>query len=907
MSRTFGTLNRVPKGWYIVAEPQVMIRLKRVFAKVDEDARGGALISDSAENALDLVWFTQRYPLITGEGAYLKARAVEQMSLEARVKSMLGPGYVPREYRLALPLRTYQRIAADLASKTRRLLLADEVGLGKAQPLDAQVLTPGGWRRMGDLRVGDLVVDPDTGVAVEVTGVYPQGEREVFRVVTADGASAECCDEHLWTVRTSNDRARGTSRTLPLSEIRIRVRDRKGPNEVARYFLPLAEPVDFGGASLRVNPWLLGALLGDGGLTGGNVRITIADPDTQARAQASCPPGIALRREPDSITYRFSKERWMGRQNVLLDQLRSLGMMGCGAASKRIPRAAMTMPVADRVELLRGLMDTDGTIGKDGCPITFTTISPGLADDVAELVGGLGGFTSRSSRVTSYTHNGERRAGQRAFTLNVRVPFCPFHMPKKVARWRPPLLARAIRSVEPVGIKPVQCIRVESKRNLYITDGFIVTHNTASSIGMLCEAGARPALVVTLTHLPRQWQLEVKRFMPGASTHVLRGTRPYHFGNPDVVICNYHKLDAWHQALAGCFRTVIFDEAQELRRNDSNKYRAAKHIVEKARIRVGLTATPIYNFGGELHSVMDVIAPGSLGTWDEFKREWCEGASDLRGPSKVAIKDPRALGSYMLEAGLMLRRTRRDVGRELAALTNVPHAIGADLKAIDDIASDAAELARIILAQGGRARGEQLHAAEEFSNRLRQATGIAKAKAVAAFVKMLVESGESVLLFGWHRVVYKLWAEELKDLNPVFFTGTETPLQKQTAKDEFLAGRSKVLVMSLRAGAGIDGLQKVCRTVVYGELDWSPGVHHQATGRIHRDGQADPVVAYYLIAEEGSDPVVSDTLGMKRAQSDAMLDPKAPLVSMGQADPDRIKKLAAAFLEQRRVGGRRAA
>jgi SNF2 family DNA or RNA helicase len=104
--------------------------------------------------------------------------------------------------------------------------------------------------------------------------------------------------------------------------------------------------------------------------------------------------------------------------------------------------------------------------------------------------------------------------------------------------------------------------------------------------------------------------------------------------------------------------------------------------------------------------------------------------------------------------------------------------------------------------------------------------------------------------------------------------------------------------MSLRAGAGLDGLQSACRTVVFGELDWSPGVHEQCIGRVARDGQKDPVAAYFLIAEMGSDPVIADVLGVKTAQIEGIRDPDAALVEQ-QIDPDKVKRLAEAFLEQR--------
>jgi hypothetical protein len=86
--------------------------------------------------------------------------------------------------------------------------------------------------------------------------------------------------------------------------------------------------------------------------------------------------------------------------------------------------------------------------------------------------------------------------------------------------------------------------------------------------------------------------------------------------------------------------------------------------------------------------------------------------------------------------------------------------------------------------------------------------------------------------------------------------------------------------------------------VVFGELDWSPGVHEQAIGRLHRDGQTDTVTAYYLQADEGSDPVIADVLGVKRQQIEGFRDPDGPLVRQLATDLDRVKKLAESFLQQ---------
>jgi SNF2 family DNA or RNA helicase len=446
---------------------------------------------------------------------------------------------------------------------------------------------------------------------------------------------------------------------------------------------------------------------------------------------------------------------------------------------------------------------------------------------------------------------------------------------------------------------------------------------TVMAICTFTDARTLPALVVTLTSLPRQWEAEIARFAPHLRVHLLRGGKPYDLtaamrgrqrradgtaslfsGSawPDVIITNYHKLSGWADTLAGQVRSVVFDEAQELRIAGSAKYKAAKHIAGAAAFKMGLTATPFYNYGGEMFSVLNVLRPDALGSHDEFIREWCTSA----GQNRWSVKHPKAFGTYLRDEGLMLRRTRADVGRELPPLTKVLHHVDADPAALEKIKGSASELARLILRGAGLERGAKWRAAEELSYLLRQATGIGKAPFVAEFVRLLVESGEKVLLYGWHRAVYDLWMARLADLRPVLYTGSESPAQKERSKAAFLdpgPEGAKVLVMSLRAGAGLDGLQRACRTVVFGELDWSPGVHEQCCGRPHRDGQPDPVTAYFLAAESGSDPVIVDVLGLKKAQIDGVRDPGAELIERLDTGGGHIEQLAAAYLRQQ-GGGR---
>lgn len=445
-------------------------------------------------------------------------------------------------------------------------------------------------------------------------------------------------------------------------------------------------------------------------------------------------------------------------------------------------------------------------------------------------------------------------------------------------------------------------------RHLLLTDE-LGLGKSMTAILTLRDPACLPALVVCPTHLPRQWEDEIAKTLPHLRTHVVRTMSPYdpakHRSSkghePDVLIVPYSRLRGWDDALAGKVRTVIFDEAQELRRSASQKYTAASQIADKATLTMGLTATPVYNYGGEIYNVLDVIAPGYLGTREEFGREWCGGGNTYHlMADKVRVTDPAALGVYLREQGLMLRRTRKEVGRELPEVMRVTHSIDSDEDTIEQLAGDAVQLAELIVSREA-AREELWRASGEFDWKMRHATGVAKAPFVADFVQMLLETGEKVVLFGWHRDVYEIWQRKLRDFDPCFYTGSESPSQKLRSTDSFLTGGSNLLIMSLRAGSGLDGLQDVCNVCVFGELDWSPGMHDQCVGRLHRDGQGDTVVAYFLVADHGADPVIAEVLHLKRQQSEPIQDPDRQLFEQMTSD-DRVRRLAVEFLKRKRGG-----
>lgn len=423
---------------------------------------------------------------------------------------------------------------------------------------------------------------------------------------------------------------------------------------------------------------------------------------------------------------------------------------------------------------------------------------------------------------------------------------------------------------------------------------------SASGGAVFADPQYLPALVVCPTHLPRQWENELHTILPWLRTHIVTKVDPYNIPSrmkghdPDVIIMNYSKLRGWGDHLRGKMRAVVFDEVQELRREGSDKYHAAQMIAAETSLRAGLSGTPIFNYGGEMFNILDILAPDVLGTRDEFSREWCSG-----GGTKQKVNDPAAFGQFLREQGVFLRRTREDVGRELPAVQQIPYVVDCNADVLDDLTGIEAEaLAEQILSKDNKPF-ERMQAASTFDWKLREATGVAKAPYVAAFVRMILESGEPVLLLGWHHKCYSLWRDLLADHNPLFFTGKESGKQKQDNAAAFMNGDTNLLIMSVRAAAGLDGLQERCSVCVFGELDWAPGMHLQAIGRLNRDGQSSPVLAYFLYSDEGSDPVVMEALNLKRMQSEPINDPDQPMFEPMGDNTDRMKQLATEFLARK--------
>lgn len=415
---------------------------------------------------------------------------------------------------------------------------------------------------------------------------------------------------------------------------------------------------------------------------------------------------------------------------------------------------------------------------------------------------------------------------------------------------------------------------------------------TVSALATICDPTYLPALIVAPTHLIDQWVEKIREFTL-LDAHVIKKSTPYELPKADIYLVTYTRLSGWIDYVERSpFRSLVMEEAHELRNGrETSKGKAVWAFRQKAILALALTATPIFNYGSEIFPVMEYIEEGALGSWNDFIIEWCR-----MGPGgKWVVNDPAALGTFLREKHLMLRRTNEDVGKEHPPINVLTPQVPFDEDVIASEEDAMRALAERVLGGSFTDRGM---AAREFDLRMRRATGVAKAPHVAQFVKMLLDSGEPVILCGWHREVYEIWLTKLAGYNPLLYTGSETPKQKERTKRAFIEGRTNLLVLSLRSGAGIDGFQYRCNTIVFGELDWSPKVHDQCVGRIRRPGQTRQVNAVYVHTDGGSDPSVMGVLGVKASQSHGIVDPLiAPKAQ--HTDDTRIRELAKAFLDGR--------
>jgi predicted ribonuclease YlaK len=390
----------------------------------------------------------------------------------------------------------------EQTKKFKRLIISRPIqAMGKdigylpgPQPLYSKILTPKGWTTMGQLKINKFVVGRD-GKRKKIIGVYPKGIKSVYEITTTDGTKTHCCADHLWYTYTSEDRKRGREGSVKTTrKILETLEDKFGK---INHSIPRNDAVSFHKKKTFIPAYVLGSLLGDGCFSKEKNAIVISNTDNElinrCRNELS-KIGFSLNHQKNTIIFtlvdNMKKSNKVGNgkditwSNRIKEELMNLNLLNKKSYEKFIPNKYKYSSIEDRIDVLRGLMDSDGTIKENG-ESSFATTSLLLAEDVQEIVRSLGGRATirERDRIDNKSLIGGREICSKRisyeFTISLPANINPFYISRKSSRHKSSyIFHNKIQSIRYIGEEKVQCIKIECDESLYITDNFIVTHNT---------------------------------------------------------------------------------------------------------------------------------------------------------------------------------------------------------------------------------------------------------------------------------------------------------------------------------------------------------------------------------------------------------------------------------------------
>lgn len=389
------------------------------------------------------------------------------------------------------------------AFKTNKTLKVNAcAGSGKEQPVSTSTPTPKGFVPFGSLKVGDEVFGKN-GKPTKITAIYPQGMKDVYEVTFRDGSKTRCGLEHNWAVISSTQRDKSVTKTLTTSELMEKGLVHNSGSY--RFKVPMVSAVEFPEQSLMLHPYILGVFLGDGTLSENNTggygtpALSFHEQDIEIYERV-----IELFHNVHNITLvgkpRYTSEH--GKQVSLITSSDNISnvvtglfkTLGVSSRSKHIPYEYLFGSVEQRLALLQGLMDTDGCVSRNRT--TFSNTNKVIVDGVIHLVQSLGG--------TAILHKTDTRKNTTCYSVNVKMSTNPFLLSRKHSNWKPSWKnppSRYITKIEHLGIQEEQmCITVDAPDSLYLTNDFIVTHNT-STLEMLAHDNVVPSIYLAFNNV----------------------------------------------------------------------------------------------------------------------------------------------------------------------------------------------------------------------------------------------------------------------------------------------------------------------------------------------------------------------------------------------------------------------
>lgn len=795
--------------------------------------------------------------------------------------------------------RSYQMDYLYYAVNHGNHINGSSVGTGKAQPLDTLIWTPNGAKKMGDLKVGDKILGVNSDIQT-VIGIFPQGEIDCYKVTFTDGTSTECSKDHLWTVHLE----KGGERVLTIKEMeekglrRIPKKGFYGSGQhksygLWRFALPILEkPIEFNSRKVSIDPYTLGVLLGDGCFSNGSV--TIANPEIDIIN------GIVL---PKGMKKTFKKQISKAIEiclvtteyyNPLKRALKFYGLLGKHSYEKFIPKEYLINDIQTRIEILRGLMDTDGTVSKHGA-VSFEVTSLQLVKDVKFLATSLGCKCYNIRTKKSYIGKVRHRD---CYRLSITIPkglnvfkHCKQKIERSSLKERRYLTRKFFKKIEYVGKKQMQCISVSNENNLYLCDDFIPTHNTISTIFYAEMLDLFPCMVVCPASVKSGWLREWKETNPNRRVSIISTSSPPEDFEADVIVINYDilgkrvtkengktsleiRLDGMKKK---SFSLVIADEIHFLKNRKSIRSKSFKKLAYKVPSVIGLTGTLIMNRPAELLNILMLIERiKEIAPEDQYHHYFFERYCNMKetnfGMDMSGASNIKELNRLLKEC-CYFQVSKRDALKELPPISeNVVECEITNKRAYKKAKGD---LLQFIEDKFKDEEKVEKAARAEFLvklSTLKQLSLEGKEKFIKKWVEEWMEANEEekLLVFASQSTILTKIAEEFKE-GLLITGGTTTKKRDEILQKFFSQKESRVLFANIGClGTGVDGLQKVCSNMAILELPPRPSDLVQVIGRLERSGQKNPVTIQYLLSPETIDQDLWEMLKGKKDVTDML-------------------------------------
>lgn len=760
-------------------------------------------------------------------------------------------------------------------------ILADDMGLGKAQPLDSKILTPYGWVNMGDLSINDEVIGSN-GKPTKILGVFPQGKKDIYKITFTDGSTVESCDEHLWAVQTPVQKYRGSSfQVKTLRDIMSDITQSKNKN--IKWFIPMVKPVIFSESpSLNIDPYVMGCLLGDGGFSGHNIKFSSIDEELITEISNRLPYGHKLD-HINGCDYHLTGYK---NTNQIIRELNEYKLMGLTSEYKFIPNYYKYSDLKDRLNILQGLMDTDGYVSKSGT-IQFYSVSRQLTDDVKELVQSFGGVARETNKIGEYKlPDGTIKKCKICFILTINLPedIIPFKLQRKIDRLnnnKKYFPSRGIKSIEFSRVAEAQCISVDAEDSLYVTNNYVVTHNTYQSIIAALESGAERVLIVCPSSVKINWEREINYFQC-FDTSIIAGKK---WSQAKFTIINYDILKNFHEVpninlkeedicwenqhlVQGKFDLCIIDEAHYLKdhttiRGSIMKDLCVKHNIPKVWL---LTGTPVANRPKDFYNLLALIKAPIANDWMFYVRRYCEAKSFFK-----TLKNGRKKKIWLTNGAsnldelnrrtknLFLRRMKTDIDdMPDKIITPVYHELSStEKKEYENLWEE-----YLIERKKKKKRGNVERELVELIL-LRQYIAKITVPKTIELVENALEQDQKVIIF-------TNFTDELQELHKHFGSisvihyGEMSDSKKQASVDAFQQNPEKRVFIGNIKSAGVGITLTEGTIVVFNSFDWVPGNNEQAEDRSYRIGQTNHVNVYYQLFDDTIATKMWDILSNKK-------------------------------------------